>query len=68
MKGKYKTFLFASMLALCIGVMGFGIYAAMSASLNVTGNLGFTMHDCMIQIEGQVKNLAKANGESYTTY
>ncbi|MBE7075013.1 MAG: hypothetical protein E7376_03450 [Clostridiales bacterium] len=58
MKSK-KWFLLIA-LCLCFGVMAIGIYAAATASLNITGNLGFTMHEGMVTVKVQMQDIAVA--------
>ena len=58
---KTKTSLWFSFctLVLCLGVMTFGVYSALSASLNMSGTLGFNMHNCIVSVEGTIYNMAE---------
>ncbi|MBQ7884986.1 MAG: hypothetical protein IJ318_02695 [Clostridia bacterium] len=57
-------------LMLCLGVMAFGVYSAISANLNITGNLGFNIHDCVVGVSGTIYNLSEmdADGTSARLY
>jgi len=48
-KNKSKLMAF-SLLALCLACLGFGVYALKNATLTVTGTVGFTAHDCMVNV------------------
>lgn len=66
-KSKYSLLLSVLTLVLCIGVMATGIYAAKTAILNISGNLGFSMHDAIVDVVGTVKNVAEESGDGVTT-
>ena len=59
MKTKTSIWLSICTIVLCIGVMTFAVYSAISAQLNINGTLGFNMHDCMITVSGTIQNVAK---------
>ena len=61
MKTKTSIWLSICTIVLCIGVMTFGVYSAISANLNIGGTLGFNMHDCMITVSGTIQNVAKTS-------
>ena len=44
---------------LCLGTMLFGVYSAISASLNVSGTLGFNMHNAVVGVSGTIYNLSE---------
>ena len=46
-------------LVLCLGTMLFGVYSAISASLNVSGTLGFNMHNAVVGVSGTIYNLSE---------
>lgn len=52
-------------LVLCLGVMVTGVFAIQAVTLNVTGTLGYTMHDAVIATEGTIYNVAVYNGSEY---
>lgn len=52
-------------LVLCLGVMATGVFAIQAVTLNVTGTLGYTMHDAVIAIEGTIYNVAVYDGSEY---
>lgn len=55
-------------LVLCIGIMATGIYAAKQAQLTMGGKLGFTMHECMIEVSGKISNIAVEDENSNGGY
>ena len=59
MKNKKSFWLAVVTLVLCLGVMATGIYAAKTAMLKLGGTLGFNMHDCMIEVNGTIQNVAQ---------
>ncbi|MBQ7884837.1 MAG: hypothetical protein IJ318_01925, partial [Clostridia bacterium] len=50
-------------LVLCLCVMAFGVYSAISANLNITGNLGFNIHDCVVGVSGTIYNLSEMDSD-----
>lgn len=56
-----QIWLCLSMLILCCGVMSFGVYAALSATINMSGTLGFNMHNATVAVAGKIYNLAETN-------
>ncbi|MBQ7884726.1 MAG: hypothetical protein IJ318_01350 [Clostridia bacterium] len=67
---KKSIWISISTLVLCLGVMAFGVYSALSATLNITGNLGFNIHDCVVGVSGTIYNLSEmdSNGTSARLY
>ena len=67
MKGKHKFFIYAIMIALSLSVMFYGVYAASSASVTVSGKLSFSSHNStgtaqLVSVTGALN----ADGSSYT--
>ena len=59
MKKKKLGFIFnICTMCLAISAIAIGVYSLKQAQLNISGNLGFTMHNCMVAVEGVVKNVA----------
>ena len=54
MKRKFSMFLNIAMLALCVCAIAIGVYSAKTASLNVTGTIGFNAHNCDVEISGYI--------------
>ena len=54
MKRKFSLFLNVAVLALCVCAIAIGVYSAKQASLNVTGTIGFTAHNCDVDISGYI--------------
>lgn len=49
-KRKFNLLLNIATLCLCITAIAFGVYSAKTASLNVTGTIGFTAHNCKVGV------------------
>ena len=49
-KRKFNLLLEIATICLCVAAIAFGVYSAKSASLNVSGTLGFTAHNCNVII------------------
>lgn len=60
-----KIFLSILTLILCVGVMITGIYSLPSATLNIGGTLGFTMHNAVVEVTGTIYNIAQKDAEGY---
>ena len=54
MKRKFSIFLNVAVLALCVCAIAIGVYSAKTASLNVSGTVGFTAHNCDVDISGYI--------------
>ena len=61
---KKSIWLSIATLCMCLGVMAFGVYSAISGSLNISGNLGFNLNNCMVSVSGTIYNLAELDSES----
>ena len=67
-KRKFNILLNIATLCLCITAIAFGVYSAKTASLNVSGTIGFTAHNVKAKIEGFITNYAdSADGAIVTT-
>jgi len=55
MKRKKSKLLAFSLLALCFACLAFGVYALKNATLTVSGTIGFTAHDCMVEVEAYIE-------------
>ena len=53
-KKKFNLLLNIATLCLCVAAIAFGVYSAKNASLNVTGTIGFTAHNCDVDISGYI--------------
>ena len=65
MKRKFSLFLNVAVLALCVCAIAIGVYSAKQASLSVTGTVGFTAHNCELQVSGTKKGYALGDGTTY---
>lgn len=64
-KRKTNILLQIATLCLCIAAIAFGVYSAKTASLNVSGSVGFNAHNCNVKITSTL--LCKSSGESGAT-
>ena len=55
MKRKKSKLLAFSLLALCFACLAFGVYALKNATLTVSGTIGFTAHDCIVEVEAFIE-------------
>ena len=58
MKRKFSLLINLATLVLCISAIAIGVYSAKQASLNVSGTVGFTAHDCKVEVTGTIKGHA----------
>ena len=67
MKRKFSLLINIATLVLCVCAIAFGVYSAKTASLNVSGSIGFTAHNCKASVSAEVKNDAvKVDGSNVT--
>ena len=66
-KRKFNILLNIATLCLCICAIAFGVYSAKQASLNVSGTIGFSAHNCLVNINGNYKAYTSANLATRTT-
>ena len=52
MKRKFSIFLNIVLFVVCVGSLAYGVFSAQRATLSVTGNLGFTAHNCLVTVSG----------------
>ena len=73
-KKKFNLLLEIATLCLCIAAIAFGVYSAKSASLNVSGTIGFEAHNVKATISAQIRgdgvtgSTASADGTPRTDY
>lgn len=51
-KRKLNLFLNIAVICLCCASICFGVYSAKTASLNVSGTIGFNAHNCSVEVSG----------------
>ena len=56
MKRKFSLLINIATLVLCVCAIMVGVYSAKTASLNVSGIIGFTAHNCKAGVSARVKN------------
>ena len=68
MKTKSKLWFGLCAIVLCFGAMAFGVYSVLSANLNLSGNLGFNMHNAIVEVSGTISPVAEKDslGTSFT--
>lgn len=62
MKKKFNLWLNIVTVCLCVCAIAIGVYAAQSATLSVTGSVGFTAHDCEVNVK--VYKYGQADGST----
>ena len=73
-KRKFNLLLQIATLCLCIAAIAFGVYSAKTASLNVSGTIGFEAHNVKATISAQIKgdgvtgSTVSADGTPRTDY
>lgn len=54
MKNKFRTWLNIITICMCFAALAVGVYAASQASLKVSGQIGFTAHNCKVSVNGYI--------------
>ena len=54
MKNKFRLWFNIVTICLCVCAIAIGVYAATSATLTVTGQVGFESHGCEITVDGEL--------------
>ena len=70
-KRKFNILLNIAVLCMCVCAIAIGVYSAKTASLNVSGTIGFTAHNCEIAIKGEMnayEKLADGTNQAVTKY
>ncbi|MDY2695602.1 MAG: leucine-rich repeat domain-containing protein [Eubacteriales bacterium] len=65
-KRKFNLLLQIATLCLCVAAIAFGVYSAKTASLNVSGTIGFTAHNCKVRVLGQITGAVDASNTAIT--
>ncbi len=63
-KKKFNLLLNIATLCLCITAIAFGVYSAKTASLNITGTVGFQAHNCDVYVYGTVAGGTQTGGDA----
>ena len=58
-KRKFSLLFNIATLVLCISAIAFGVYSAKQASLNVTGSIGFTAHNCKVKVDSSLSGFSE---------
>ena len=67
-KRKFNILLNIATLCLCVCAIAFGVYSAKQASLNVSGTIGFSAHNCEVYVAGQITGGIDADLNSVTSF
>ena len=68
-KRKFNILLNVAVLCMCVCAIAIGVYSAKQASLNVSGTIGFTAHDCKVSVSYYMKGYASSpDAEPKTDY
>ena len=60
-KRKFNILLNIAVLCMCVCAIAIGVYSAKTASLNVSGTIGFTAHNCKVRVLGKITGAMDAN-------
>ena len=63
---KFNLLIQIAILCLCVTAIAIGVYSAKTASLNVSGTIGFSAHDCEVYVLARVSGGVNENMESVT--
>lgn len=67
MKKKFSLWVNLAVICLCVCAIAIGVYAASSASLTVSGQLGFKAHDCTLEVSATKQGYSLGDGTTYQT-
>ena len=59
MKKKFSLWVNLAVICLCVCSIAIGVYAATSATLTVSGQIGFQAHECSVEVSGEIYGHAK---------
>lgn len=65
-KRKLNLFLNVAVICLCFASICFGVYSAKTASLNVSGTIGFNAHNCSVEVSGTYSCYEQETGSQIT--
>lgn len=63
-KRKFNLLLNIATICLCVSAIAFGVYSAKTASLNITGTVGFQAHNCDVYVYGTVAGGTQTGGNA----
>lgn len=66
MKKKFCLWINIVTICLCVCAIAIGVYAATSATLTVSGQIGFTAHDCEVQVSMTKMGYDTSSGTTYS--
>ena len=60
-KRKLNLLIDIAIVCLCVCAIAIGVYSAKTASLNVSGTIGFTAHNCKVRVLGKITGAVDEN-------
>ena len=66
-KRKFNILLNIAVLCMCICAIAIGVYSAKTASLNVSGTIGFTAHNCKVRVLGKITGAVDKDNVAITS-
>ena len=66
-KRKFNILLNIAVLCMCVCAIAIGVYSAKTASLNVSGTIGFTAHNCKVRVLGKITGAVDASNNAITS-
>ncbi|MDY2696085.1 MAG: BspA family leucine-rich repeat surface protein [Eubacteriales bacterium] len=63
-KRKFNILLNIAVLCMCVCAIAIGVYSAKTASLNVSGTIGFTAHNCKVRVLGKITGAVDENNNA----
>ncbi len=66
-KRKFNILLNIAVLCMCVCAIAIGVYSAKTASLNVSGTIGFQAHNCKVRVLGKITGAVDASNNAITS-
>ena len=66
-KRKLNLLIDIAIVCLCVCAIAIGVYSAKTASLNVSGTIGFTAHNCKVRVLGKITGAVDADNVAITS-
>ena len=66
-KRKFNILLNIAVLCVCVCAIAIGVYSAKTASLNVSGTIGFQAHNCKVRVLGKITGAVDASNNAITS-
>ena len=66
-KRKLNLLIDIAIVCLCVCAIAIGVYSAKTASLNVSGTIGFQAHNCKVRVLGKITGAVDASNNAITS-